>query len=193
MANPPSKPLEEMTGEELRAWKDWLLEEGRTARPFAWARTSQPLADHAAPVSEAEYDYEPVLERVIERSADGKRYIIGVRNAELQRLQNLPYGAEPAGAGIDAVPLKAGQLRSILNTLPDAQRRCLKLFYGEGFSSKEVAEHTGFTERQVKSHLRNGLRGLRNGLRGFSSAREAISEEDLKSSLLRSLHPLTSR
>jgi WD40 repeat protein len=43
----------------------------------------------ANPVSESEYDYEPALDKVIERSADGKRYIVGVRNGELQRLQEL--------------------------------------------------------------------------------------------------------
>ena len=43
----------------------------------------------AHPVSESEYDYEPALNKVIERSADGKRYIVGVWNAELQRLQEL--------------------------------------------------------------------------------------------------------
>ena len=68
-----------MTEPEVRAWKDWLLAEGRRLK--VW-----PLA-HA--VSESEYDYEPLLNRVIERSADGKRYIVGVRNAELQRLQEL--------------------------------------------------------------------------------------------------------
>ena len=43
----------------------------------------------ASPVSESQYNYEPALDKVIENSADGKRYIIGVRNAELQRLQEL--------------------------------------------------------------------------------------------------------
>ena len=40
-------------------------------------------------VSESEYEYEPALNRVIECSADGKRYIVGVRNSELQRLREL--------------------------------------------------------------------------------------------------------
>lgn len=182
-----------MTVEEVRAWKDWLLEEGRTARPFPWACISQPPADYANPISGSEYDYEPLLDKVIERSADGERYIVGVRNGELQRLENVPDGVEPASAGIETSPLRAGQIRSILNTLPDAQRRCLKLYYVDEYTWQEIAERTEFTEKQVKSHLRNGVRGLRNGLRGFSSARRAISEEDVKSSLLRSLHPLTSR
>jgi WD40 repeat protein len=43
----------------------------------------------AHPVSESEFDFEPALNKVVERSADGKRYIVGVRNAELQRLQEL--------------------------------------------------------------------------------------------------------
>jgi RNA polymerase sigma factor (sigma-70 family) len=50
------------------------------------------------------------------------------------------------------------QIRSILSRLPDQQRRCLKLFYIEGFSAKEVARETGFKENQVKSYLQNGRR-----------------------------------
>lgn len=56
--------------------------------------------------------------------------------------------------------LTAIQIRTILAKLPEAQRRCLKLFYIEGFSAKEVAQETGFTEKQVKSHLQNGRRNF---------------------------------
>lgn len=86
MPRPHSKPLEEMTEAEVRAWKKSLLDEGMRPRPFASGRVSHTQAD---PVSEPEYEYEPALNRVIERSSDGKRYIVGVRNAKLQRLQEL--------------------------------------------------------------------------------------------------------
>jgi hypothetical protein len=46
------------------------------------------------PVSESQFDYEPALNKVIERSADGKRYIVGVRNGELQRIQELKDDGE---------------------------------------------------------------------------------------------------
>jgi DNA-directed RNA polymerase specialized sigma24 family protein len=175
-----------MTQGELRAWRDWLLEEGKSPRPFGSAHAPEARADHAAAISESEYDYEPVIDKVIERSADGERYIVGVRNGDLQRLQNVPDDAEPTRVDGATRPLTAVQVHAILNTLTDAQRLCLRLLYVEGHSPKEVAECTGFTEKQVKSHLQHSLRN-------FSSARKAISEDDVKSSLLRNLRPLTSR
>jgi len=56
--------------------------------------------------------------------------------------------------------LNAIQIRTILRGLPEQQRICLKLFYLEGYSAKEVAKRTGFTEKQVKSHLQNGRRNF---------------------------------
>jgi hypothetical protein len=93
-----------MTEEEFRAWKDWLMVEGRTSRPFSWGRARRKRDGHSdalaavamtADKSESEYDYEPALNRVIERSADGKRYIVGVTNGELQRLQELADEKRP--------------------------------------------------------------------------------------------------
>ena len=86
-----------MTEEEVRAWKDWLTSEGRKPRPFAWGRELRTMAGPTGlgPVSESVYDYDPALNRVIECSTDGKRYIVGVRNAELQRLQELTDEERP--------------------------------------------------------------------------------------------------
>jgi RNA polymerase sigma-70 factor (ECF subfamily) len=56
--------------------------------------------------------------------------------------------------------VNAIQIRTILRGLPEEQRICLKLFYFEGYSAKEVAERTGFTEKQVKSYLQNGRRNF---------------------------------
>ena len=56
--------------------------------------------------------------------------------------------------------VNAIQIRTILRGLPEQQRICLKLFYLEGYSAKEVAERAGFTEKQVKSYLQNGRRNF---------------------------------
>jgi RNA polymerase sigma-70 factor (ECF subfamily) len=56
--------------------------------------------------------------------------------------------------------LTAAQIRAVLSQLPDPQRQCLKLFYIEGYSAKEVAAATGFTDKQVKSYLQNGRRNF---------------------------------
>jgi hypothetical protein len=87
-----------MTKEEVREWKDWLTAEGRKPRPFSRGRELRRKEGHtdSEPVSESEYNYEPARNRVIERGADGKRYIVGVRNTELQRLQELADEEKPA-------------------------------------------------------------------------------------------------
>jgi len=132
MATLPSKPVKQMTEEDVRAWKDRLIAEGKLPRPVAYGRaretqiklydsngqllrtfeadeglterlleflyevgtarfesclceTVRRLREHA----ESRYEYDPSLDKVIEHASDGKRYIVGVRNAELQRLQEL--------------------------------------------------------------------------------------------------------
>jgi hypothetical protein len=94
---PPNKPLEQMTQEEVREWKDWLTADGRKPRPFVWGREFRTgeVQNGLGPVSESVYKYEPELNGVIERSADGKRYIVGVRNGELQRLHELTDAEKP--------------------------------------------------------------------------------------------------
>ena len=74
--------------------------------------------------------------------------------------QGLATGIEPAVPDSEVRILNALQVRSILAGLPEAQRRCLKLFYIEGFTAKEVAKTTGFADKQVKSHLQNGRRNF---------------------------------
>jgi DNA-directed RNA polymerase specialized sigma24 family protein len=41
------------------------------------------------------------------------------------------------------------------------QRICLKLLYVDRYTAAEVARLTGFTGKQVKSHLQNGRRRFR--------------------------------
>ena len=48
-----------------------------------------------------------------------------------------------------------------LATLPTEQRICLNLMYGEGLSYKEIVEKTGFSPKEVKTHLQNGRRNFK--------------------------------
>lgn len=52
-------------------------------------------------------------------------------------------------------------LESAVATLNPQQQLCIKLFYLEGKSYQEVAEITGHTLNEVKSHLQNGKRNLK--------------------------------
>ena len=61
----------------------------------------------------------------------------------------------------------AGQLlENALANLEEGQRSCIELFYREKKSYQEIAAATGFTLKQVKSHLQNAKRRLQNELGG---------------------------
>jgi RNA polymerase sigma-70 factor (ECF subfamily) len=49
-----------------------------------------------------------------------------------------------------------------LSDLKEEQKTCIELFYLKDKSYKEVAEMTGFSLKEVKSHIQNGKRNLRN-------------------------------
>ena len=73
--------------------------------------------------------------------------------------------SEQASTDSEVRILTALQIRSVLKKLPENQRRCLKLFYIEGYTAREVAKATGFTGKQVKSYLQNGRRNFMHAWR----------------------------
>ncbi len=48
-----------------------------------------------------------------------------------------------------------------MNQLNTEQKECVSLFYLQKKSYAEIAEITGFTMLQVKSHIQNGKRNLK--------------------------------
>ena len=82
-------------------------------------------------------------------------------------VQALEKGFEPASTTSEVRILTALQVRSILAKLPEQQRRCLKLFYIEGFSAREVSLATGFSDNKVKSYLQNGRRNFMQAWRAM--------------------------
>ncbi len=56
-------------------------------------------------------------------------------------------------------------LAAAIGLLPVQQQTCIRLFFYEGKSYREIADHTGYTLKQVKSYLQNGRRRLHNILR----------------------------
>ncbi len=48
-----------------------------------------------------------------------------------------------------------------ITQLGDEQKLCIRLFFYDDKSYREIATETGFTEKQVKSYLQNGKRNLR--------------------------------
>lgn len=53
------------------------------------------------------------------------------------------------------------KMKEALTELKEDQRVCIAAFYLEKKSYKQIAESTGFTVKQVKSHIQNGKRNLR--------------------------------
>jgi len=55
----------------------------------------------------------------------------------------------------------AEDIRPVLKTLKEPQRRCIELVYLEDKSYQEVSEITGYSLNEVKSHVQNGKRNLK--------------------------------
>ena len=53
------------------------------------------------------------------------------------------------------------KLNDELLRLPEGQSECIRLFYYEEKSYKEIEELTGFDLKKVKSHIQNGKRNLK--------------------------------
>lgn len=62
----------------------------------------------------------------------------------------------------DAATKKA--LEAAINGLKDHHRRCIRLFYFDKKSYKEVSEITGFTPNEVKSYIQHAKNNLRKKL-----------------------------
>jgi RNA polymerase sigma factor (sigma-70 family) len=58
--------------------------------------------------------------------------------------------------------LRIEQLEKAITMLDHEQKQCIELFFLKGKPYKEVAEITGFSTNQVKSHIQNGKRNLKN-------------------------------
>lgn len=52
-------------------------------------------------------------------------------------------------------------MEAAMETLNEAQRTCIQLFYIDGLSYKELEIRTGYSSMEVKSYLQNGRRNLR--------------------------------
>ena len=73
-------------------------------------------------------------------------------------------GLQADPSSIELLREKEARLESIeaaLALLPEQQRICIERFYLEDRSYREISESTGFSVKEVKSHLQNGKRNLR--------------------------------
>jgi len=56
------------------------------------------------------------------------------------------------------------KIESAMEALKEAQRTCIDLFYFQRKSYQQIAETTGYSIKQVKSHIQNGKKNLQKML-----------------------------
>jgi RNA polymerase sigma-70 factor (ECF subfamily) len=61
----------------------------------------------------------------------------------------------------EALELRLEEMEKALEQLTGAQRDCVKFFYLENKSYKEIATETGYSLNEVKSHIQNGKRNMK--------------------------------
>ncbi len=85
----------------------------------------------------------------------------GYRQAEATLL-TMPEGMHFINEELNEAHFR--NLEPAIRSLGHEQRQCIRLFYLEEKSYREVADITGFDLKQVKSYIQNGKRNLRNYL-----------------------------
>ncbi len=86
------------------------------------------------------------------------------RSKEYLREDDFSIVVDPENSQNEEADLKEEKLKKLekaVTSLGDEQRKCVELFYFQDKSYVEISSITGFTEKQVKSHLQNGKRNLK--------------------------------
>ena len=68
--------------------------------------------------------------------------------------------------------LKYDSLEQAIGELKDDQRVCIRLFYLERKSYKEIVDQTDYNLKEVKSHIQNGKRNLKLKLSEYDAFRQ---------------------
>lgn len=86
------------------------------------------------------------------------------RTENYLRDEEEPLFDESASENAENREEKLKKLEAAVMALGDEQRKCVELFYFKDKTYQEISELTGFSEKQVKSHLQNGKRNLKQYL-----------------------------
>ena len=90
-----------------------------------------------------------------------KKYKIERETAEIKEVADveMAYSLHPVEE--EGLEKRVQELEGAIEELPPEQKLCIQLFYLEQKSYKEIASHTGWDLKKVKSQLQNGKRNLR--------------------------------
>ncbi len=64
----------------------------------------------------------------------------------------------------DRIDLPIEQLNAAIGNLKEDQRVCIEMFYLSNLSYNDISDKTGYSWKEIKSHIQNGKRNLRNML-----------------------------
>lgn len=93
------------------------------------------------------------------------RCLMALRKANPQvRMDPALIEQEDQGADSALHEASLQELEAAIARLPEGQEACIRMFYLEKNSYQQVAERTGHSLEQVRSHLQNGRRNLRISL-----------------------------
>ena len=87
--------------------------------------------------------------------------------ADLKAMQDKPLDFvenKKLTALLDNEPSMDAKVEEAVQKLRAEQQTCIRLFFYENKSYKEISAQTGYSEKQVKSYLQNGKRNLRLAL-----------------------------
>ena len=89
--------------------------------------------------------------------------ILRKRSSDERNFRALNGSEDPESetAEVELRETKLTRLEEAMESLKDEQKQCVQLFYLEKKCYKEIAEKTGFSEKQVKSFIQNGKRNLK--------------------------------
>jgi RNA polymerase sigma-70 factor (ECF subfamily) len=94
-------------------------------------------------------------------------------NDPLFFMENFP-GMHPVinDEGIDSEDLSGeGNMRRLeecIERLKEEQRSCIRLFFYDGYSYREISDRMGIEENKVKSYIQNGKRNLKICIEGLA-------------------------
>lgn len=85
----------------------------------------------------------------------------GKRTIEITDKLMMAQGEESEKALLEQKDKTLSVMNEALEELNAEQKKCVTLFYLEKKSYQQIADNTGFTLMQVKSHIQNGKRNLK--------------------------------
>ena len=85
----------------------------------------------------------------------------GNRIADVDDMAERLPADEPSEERLREQEVRMDTVEAAMALLPEHQRTCIMQFYLEDRSYRQIADRTGFSMKEVKSHLQNGKRNLR--------------------------------